>query len=64
MRRTSEPPRETSEPVVKNIGKATRKRYAAGERLRSVPDGRRDGIAQSRYDSGPWGYDKTRIGRL
>ena len=63
MRPTSGPPRETSEPVVKNIGRATRKRYVAGERLRSVPDGlrggysielcRREGIAQSRYDSGP-----------
>ena len=67
MSQKSGPPREASEPVVKNIGRATRKHYAAGERLRIVLDGlrggdsiaelcRREGIAESRYDSWSKGF--------
>ena len=63
MRQTSGPPRATSEQVVKNLRRATRKRYCAEARVRIVLDGRRgadriaelcrrEGIAQSLYDSG------------
>ena len=63
MRQKSGSPRETCEQVVKNLRRATRKRYCAEARVRIVLDGlrgedstaqlwRREGIAQSLYDSG------------
>ncbi len=48
MRQKSGPPRETSDQVVKNIRRATRKRYSAEEKIRIVLDGLRgeDSIAE------------------
>ncbi len=48
MRRKSGPPKETSERVVKDLRRATRKRYSAEEKIRIVLDGLRgeDSIAE------------------
>jgi len=62
MRQKSGPPKETTERVVKDIRRATRKRYSAEEKIRIVLDSlrgedsiaelcRREGVAQSLYYS-------------
>jgi transposase len=72
MRQKSGPPKETSERVIKNIRRATRKRYSAEEKIRVVLDGlrgedsiaelcRREGIAQSLYYS--WSKDFLEAGK-
>ncbi len=72
MRQKSGSPKETSERVVKNIRRATRKRYSAEEKIRIVLDGlrgedsiaelcRREGIAQSLYYS--WSKDFFEAGK-
>ena len=72
MRQKSGPPRETSEQVVKNIRRATRKRYSSEEKIRIVLDGlrgedsiaelcRREGIAQSLYYS--WSREFLEAGK-
>ncbi len=72
MRQKSGPPRETSDQVVKNIRRATRKRYSAEEKIRIVLDGlrgedsiaelcRREGIAQGLYYS--WSKEFLEAGK-
>jgi transposase len=72
MRQKSGPPNGTSEQVVKNIRRATRKRYSAEEKIRIVLDGlrgedsiaelcRREGIAQSLYYS--WSKEFLEAGK-
>ena len=72
MRQKSGPPRETSDQVVKDIRRATRKRYSAEEKIRIVLDGlrgedsiaelcRREGIAQSLYYS--WSKEFLEAGK-
>ncbi len=72
MRQKSGPPKETSERVVRNIRRATRKRYSAEEKIRIVLDGlrgedsiaelcRREGIAQSLYYS--WSKEFLEAGK-
>ena len=72
MRQKSGPPNETSEQVVRNIRRATRKRYSAEEKIRVVLDGlrgedsiaelcRREGIAQSLYYS--WSKEFLEAGK-
>ena len=72
MRQKSGPPKETSERVVKNIRRATRKRYSAEEKIRIVLDGlrgedsiaelcRREGIAQGLYYS--WSKEFLEAGK-
>ncbi len=72
MRQKSGPPKETSEQVVKNIRRATRKRYSAEEKIRIVLDGlrgedsiaelcRREGIAQGLYYS--WSKEFLEAGK-
>ncbi len=72
MRQKSGPPKETSERVVRNIRRATRKRYSAEEKIRVVLDGlrgedsiaelcRREGIAQSLYYS--WSKEFLEAGK-
>ena len=72
MRQKSGPPKETSERVIKDIRRATRKRYSAEEKIRVVLDGlrgedsiaelcRREGIAQSLYYS--WSKDFLEAGK-
>ncbi len=72
MRQKSGPPKETSNQVVKNIRRATRKRYSAEEKIRIVLDGlrgedsiaelcRREGIAQGLYYS--WSKEFLEAGK-
>ena len=72
MRQKSGPPKETSDQVVKNIRRATRKRYSAEEKIRIVLDGlrgedsiaelcRREGIAQGLYYS--WSKEFLEAGK-
>ncbi len=72
MRQKSGPPKETSDQVVKDIRRATRKRCSAEEKIRIVLDGlrgedsiaelcRREGIAQSLYYS--WSKDFLEAGK-
>ena len=72
MRQKSGPPKETSEGVIKNIRRATRKRYSAEEKIRIVLDGlrgedsiaelcRREGIAQGLYYS--WSKEFLEAGK-
>ncbi len=72
MRQKAGPPKETSEQVVRNIRRATRKRYSAEEKIRIVLDGlrgtdsiaelcRREGIAESLYYS--WSKDFLEAGK-
>ncbi len=72
MRQKSGPPKETSDLVVKNIRRATRKRYSAEEKIRIVLDGlrgedsiaelcRREGIAQGLYYS--WSKEFLEAGK-
>ncbi len=72
MRQKSGPPKETSERVIRNIRRATRKRYSAEEKIRVVLDGlrgedsiaelcRREGIAQSLYYS--WSKEFLEAGK-
>ena len=72
MRQKSGPPNGTSEQVVKNMRRATRKRYSAEEKIRIVLDGlrgedsiaelcRREGIAQSLYYS--WSKEFLEAGK-
>ena len=72
MRQKSGPPKETSDQVVKDIRRATRKRYSAEEKIRIVLDGlrgedsiaelcRREGIAQSLYYS--WSKEFLEAGK-
>jgi transposase len=72
MRQKSGPPKETSERVVRNIRRATRKRYSAEEKIRIVLDGlrgedsiaelcRREGIAQGLYYS--WSKEFLEAGK-
>ncbi len=72
MRQKSGPPKETSDQVVKDIRRATRKRYSAEEKIRIVLDGlrgedsiaelcRREGIAQGLYYS--WSKEFLEAGK-
>ena len=72
MRQKPGPQKETSEQLVKDIRRATRKRYSAEEKIRIVLDGlrgedsiaelcRREGIAQSLYYS--WSKDFLEAGK-
>jgi len=72
MRQKSEPPKTTSEQVVKNIRRATRKHHSAEEKIRIVLDGlrgeysiaelcRREGIAESLYYS--WSKEFLEAGK-
>ena len=72
MRQKPGPPKETSEQLVKNIRRATRKRYSAEEKIRIVLDGlrgedsiaelcRREGIAQGLYYS--WSKEFLEAGK-
>ncbi len=72
MRQKSGPPKETSERVVRNIRRATRKRYSAEEKIRIVLDGlrgedsiaelcRREGVAQNLYYS--WSKEFLEAGK-
>jgi len=72
MRQKPGPPKETSERVVKNIRRATRKRYSAEEKIRIVLNGlrgedsiaelcRREGIAQGLYYS--WSKEFLEAGK-
>ena len=72
MRQKSVPPKETSDQVVKDIRRATRKRYSAEEKIRIVLDGlrgedsiaelcRREGIAQGLYYS--WSKEFLEAGK-
>ncbi len=72
MRQKSGPPKEPSERVIKDIRRATRKRYSAEEKIRIVLDGlrgedsiaelcRREGIAQSLYYS--WSKEFLEAGK-
>ena len=72
MRQKSGPPKETSDQVVKNIRRRTRKRYSAEEKIRIVLDGlrgedsiaelcRREGIAQGLYYS--WSKEFLEAGK-
>ena len=72
MRQKSETPKTTSEQVVKNIRRATRKHHSAEEKIRIVLDGlrgeysiaelcRREGIAESLYYS--WSKEFLEAGK-
>ena len=72
MRQKSGTPRASSEQVVKDIRRATRKQYSAEEKIRIVLDGlrgeasiaelcRREGIAQSLYYS--WSKEFLEAGK-
>jgi transposase len=72
MRQKSETPKSTSEQVVKNIRRATRKHHSAEEKIRIVLDGlrgeysiaelcRREGIAESLYYS--WSKEFLEAGK-
>ncbi len=72
MRQKSGPPNETSEQVVEDIRRVTRKRYSAEEKIRIVLDGlrgedsiaelcRREGIAQGLYYS--WSKEFLEAGK-
>ena len=72
MRRKSETTKTTSEQVVKNIRRATRKHHSAEEKIRIVLDGlrgeysiaelcRREGIAESLYYS--WSKEFLEAGK-
>jgi transposase len=72
MRQKSGTPKATSEQVVKDIRRATRKQYSAEEKIRIVLDGlrgedsiaelcRREGIAQSLYYS--WSKEFLEAGK-
>jgi transposase len=72
MRQKSETPKTTSEQVVKNIRRATRKHHSAEEKIRVVLDGlrgeysiaelcRREGIAESLYYS--WSKEFLEAGK-
>ncbi len=72
MRQRSGTPRATSERVIKDIRRATRKQYSAEEKIRIVLDGlrgedsiaelcRREGIAQSLYYS--WSKEFLEAGK-
>jgi transposase len=72
MRRKSETPNRSSEQVVKDIRRATRKQYSAEEKIRIVLDGlrgeasiaelcRRAGIAESLYYS--WSKEFLEAGK-
>lgn len=72
MRQKSGPLREPSERVIKDIRRATRKRYSAEEKIRIVLDGlrgedsiaelcRREGIAESLYYS--WSKEFLEAGK-
>jgi len=72
MRQKSRPPKEPSERVIKDIRRATRKRYSAEEKIRIVLDGlrgedsiaelcRREGIAQGLYYS--WSKEFLEAGK-
>ena len=73
MRQKSETTKTTSEQVVKNIRRATRKHHSAEEKIRIVLDGlrgeysiaelcRREGIAESLYYS--WSKEFLEAGKL
>ena len=72
MRQKSETPKRSSEQVVKDIRRATRKHYSAEEKIRIVLDGlrgeysiaelcRREGIAESLYYS--WSKEFLEAGK-
>src|ERR1700674_170825 len=72
MRQKSETQKPSSERIVKNIRRATRKRYSAEEKIRIVLDGlrgehsiaelcRREGIAESLYYS--WSKEFLEAGK-
>jgi len=72
MRQKSGPPKETPDQVVKDIRRATRRRFSAEEKIRIVLEGlrgedsiaelcRREGIAQSLYYS--WSKEFLEAGK-
>jgi transposase len=72
MRQKSETPKRSSEQIVKDIRRATRKQYSAEEKIRIVLDGlrgeasiaelcRREGIAESLYYS--WSKEFLEAGK-